>query len=211
MPIQYSLTIKEGPGTGALIVLDQARVIVGRDPSCDLMIDDAEVSRRHARLIARNGGYAIEDLGSTNGTFINEQRIKSVMPLKTGDSIRLGDRVVVGFEATLPEEAETRGLPFESQETLAQSSRPMFAPPLEAPAAPPPSAGPATLLPEGAAPPARRRPRRSGLRLPVFSKPWMLGLIVLVLLGLCMLVFLFFVDVFNLWCTVFGWALSACA
>lgn len=211
MATPFVLTIKEGPNQGERTELLRGGLLIGRDPACDLMINDVEVSRRHARLVAQSGGYAIEDLGSTNGTFVDEQRIKTIAPLKPGAVIRLGDSVRLVFETLRTDEAETTSFPTEPKEAAALTSHPMFAPPLEAPAGPAPSAGPATLEPEAALPSARRRPRRKGLRLPVFSKPWMFGLVILFSLGLCMAVFLFFVDVFNLWCSWFGWALSACS
>ena len=211
MASSFVLTIAEGSDSGQRIELVQRSLLIGRDPSCDLVINDVEVSRRHARLIAQSGGYAVEDLGSTNGTFVDEQRIKNVVPLKSGAIIRLGDSVRLAFEEARPDEAETRGLATEPKEAALHTIRPMFAPPLEAPGEPAPMAGPATLEPEAALASVPRRPRRKGLRLPIFSKPWMLILVILLSSGLCMAVFLFFVDVFNLWCSWFSWALSACS
>jgi len=139
------------------------------------------------------------------------ERIKNVVPLKSGAIIRLGDSVRLAFEEARPDEAETRGLATEPKEAALHTIRPMFAPPLEAPGEPAPMTGPATLEPEAALASVPRRPRRKGLRLPIFSKPWMLILVILLSSGLCMAVFLFFVDVFNLWCSWFSWALSACS
>ena len=211
MATSFLLTIIEGPAAGQQTELARRSLLLGRDPACDLVINDVEVSRRHARLIAQSGGYAIEDLGSTNGTFVDELRIKSVVPLKPGAIIRLGDSVRLSFAAATADEAGTLGLPVESKEAAAPSSRPLVSPSLEVPAPPVPIAAPASLEPEAPVPSVRRRPRRKGLRLPIFSKPWILPLLILLSLGLCMAVFLFFVDAFNLWCSWFGWALSACA
>lgn len=192
MATLFAITITQGPTPGQRTELEQRSLLIGRDPSCDLVINDLEVSRSHARLIALIGGFAIEDLGSTNGTFVNEQRITEVMPLKDGASIRLGDSVRLVYEAGRADEARTQGLPLEPRKA----------------AAPAPGAGPEV---EPGVPSARRRPRRKGLRLPIFSKTWMLILVTLISFSLCMAVFLFFVDAFNLWCSWFGWAISACA
>ncbi len=69
----------------------QAGATIGRE-GCDVNLMDPEVSRRHA-AIRDQGGLAIEDLGSTNGTFVNDQRISVVTVLREGDVVRLGNTV----------------------------------------------------------------------------------------------------------------------
>jgi pSer/pThr/pTyr-binding forkhead associated (FHA) protein len=69
---------------------------VGRAASCDLVVADNYVSNVHARISARDGGYWLEDLGSTNGTFLNEERVSEAIPVPVG----VGDTVRVG-KATL--------------------------------------------------------------------------------------------------------------
>ncbi|MEX2144073.1 MAG: FHA domain-containing protein [Anaerolineales bacterium] len=213
MATSFVLTIKAGPTPGQQSGLEGRSFLMGRDPSCDLVLNDVEVSRRHARLIAQSGGYAIEDLGSTNGTYVNEQRIKTVVPLQPGATIRLGDHVTLLYEAVSADEADTRSLPADQDLPVAPIHPPSSVPEA-AEQTPAPVIRPAageSELPEAPPSSVRRRERRKGLRLPVFSQPWMLGVVALVILGLCMVVFLFIVDVFNLWCSWFGWALSACA
>ena len=84
------LEIVEGPGAGKQIPLDNV-VDVGREPSLPLHLDeDTQVSRRHARFTAQGGGVAVEDLGSTNGTYVNEQPISSPRSLNPGDKVRIG-------------------------------------------------------------------------------------------------------------------------
>jgi len=84
------LEIVEGTGAGKQIPLDNV-VDVGRDPSLPLHLDeDTQVSRRHARFTAQGGGVAVEDLGSTNGTYVNEQPISSPRTLNPGDKVRIG-------------------------------------------------------------------------------------------------------------------------
>jgi hypothetical protein len=68
--------------------------ILGRAGGCDLELDDPTVSKRHAR-IAYDGSPSIEDLGSTNGTFVNGKRIEGVAQLRRGDRIGLGAAKIV--------------------------------------------------------------------------------------------------------------------
>ena len=66
--------------------------VIGRDPRCRVWLDSTGVSRRHARLRldAANGRLALEDLGSTNGTFLGRARVQGQTPLNDGDQIRIG-------------------------------------------------------------------------------------------------------------------------
>lgn len=206
----FVLTMKEGPTPGQRIDLEGRSLLLGRDPSCSLVINDVEVSRRHARLIAQVDGYAIEDLGSTNGTFIDDERIKGVVPLQPGASIRLGDRVSFAFEAVPADEVSTAGMP-------AQQLKPTTAPAASrVPVTPQPRSEAVVVQPipapeEAPPPPARRRPRRGGIRLPLFTQRWMMIAAIFLILGACAAIFFFwYVDANYLWCDVFGGLISAC-
>jgi DNA-binding winged helix-turn-helix (wHTH) protein len=76
-------------------VLGDARTIVGRDPNCEVWIDAPGVSRRHASILVATGREtataAIEDLGSTNGTFVDGRRVTKAVTLDDGDAIKIGD------------------------------------------------------------------------------------------------------------------------
>ena len=65
------------------------QAVLGREPQCEVMVDGPSVSRRHAQITSRDGEWDIEDLGSSNGTFVNDQRITSAK-LHNGDKVRLG-------------------------------------------------------------------------------------------------------------------------
>lgn len=84
------LEIVEGPGAGERLALDDA-VELGRDPGLPHPLEDVKVSRHHARIRPVGGAAEVEDLGSTNGTFLNDQ------PLQIPTSIGPGDRIRVGF------------------------------------------------------------------------------------------------------------------
>jgi DNA-binding winged helix-turn-helix (wHTH) protein len=72
------------------ITLGEGENVLGRDTDVSVCLDSATVSRRHARITITGDRAALEDLGSRNGTFVNEQRIDSVTFLKDGDQIRIG-------------------------------------------------------------------------------------------------------------------------
>ncbi len=76
------------PGMGSRFALGHAPVVIGRDPECELCINHFSVSRRHARILPAPAGYRVTDLGSTNGTFINESPAPA--PLRDGDYLRVG-------------------------------------------------------------------------------------------------------------------------
>jgi hypothetical protein len=75
---------------GARVVLDED-VVFGRAPGCDVVLDgDETASGRHARVFHRTGYVLIEDLGSTNGTFVNGERVAGDRPLTVGDKVGIG-------------------------------------------------------------------------------------------------------------------------
>jgi len=67
---------------------------IGRAMGCDLRLEDTYVSQEHARIFAKNGSWYVEDLGSTNGTFVNEQRLAAPAMLTAGDRIRVGTTIL---------------------------------------------------------------------------------------------------------------------
>jgi hypothetical protein len=69
-------------------------LVIGRAPECELAIDDTYVSQQHARVFAKGGSWYVEDLGSTNGTFVNDQRLSSPAMVQAGDKIRIGTTVM---------------------------------------------------------------------------------------------------------------------
>lgn len=85
-----SLGIKSGPNAVETVELRPGRTVIGRQPSCGIVIQDSAASRQHAAIDVGSDSVTIEDLGSRNGTRVNGQRISSPHPLATGDVIGIG-------------------------------------------------------------------------------------------------------------------------
>jgi pSer/pThr/pTyr-binding forkhead associated (FHA) protein len=72
------------------ISVPKEEFLIGRGPDCDLRVNDEDISRHHCLLRVRHGETTLSDLGSSNGTFVNDKRVLSQMTLSSGDEIRLG-------------------------------------------------------------------------------------------------------------------------
>lgn len=94
---QALLVVERGPVPSLRFPLSEEQATIGRSAGNDLVLADPEVSRRHARIVRRADGYAVEDIGSTNGTFVNNQRISHLTLLQDGDIIDLGDTIRLRF------------------------------------------------------------------------------------------------------------------
>jgi pSer/pThr/pTyr-binding forkhead associated (FHA) protein len=68
-------------------------VTVGRAATCSITIDDTYASQLHARLFQRDGALHVEDLGSTNGTYVNGRKVDTPLPIKPGDKVKVGATV----------------------------------------------------------------------------------------------------------------------
>jgi len=88
---EISLTIPDGHGEAVIRHFIQSEIMLGRDPICDIAILDDTASARHARLSYHHGQWWVEDLGSTNGTRLNQVLLTFPTVLTTGDEIRCGN------------------------------------------------------------------------------------------------------------------------
>ena len=85
-----ALVVRSGGGrSGETFALDAERVEIGRSPESDVFLDDVTVSRSHATLVKDDAGYAIEDGGSLNGTYVNRRRVERAR-LEDGDEVQIG-------------------------------------------------------------------------------------------------------------------------
>lgn len=90
------LVVTNGPHTGMAAEVDQAGtyVVIGRSPDCAIVLEDDFVSTRHARVVNGDKGLYLEDMGSTNGTYVNGRRISAPTTVGTQDEIRIGRTIL---------------------------------------------------------------------------------------------------------------------
>lgn len=99
------LIAQSGPAAGQRWPLAKDELLIGREPGCDIVIPDRQVSRAHARLCRVEGGFELEDLGSKNGTHVNGLQVTGRTRLQDGDLIQVAlvaRLAYVGSEATVP-------------------------------------------------------------------------------------------------------------
>ncbi|MGB3716123.1 MAG: FHA domain-containing protein [Candidatus Promineifilaceae bacterium] len=94
----YRLIVRRGKSPKPEYALSEQAAIIGREAINDIMLQELEISRRHASVTFADGRYTIEDLNSTNGTFVNGRRISTPVELRDGDVIDLGDTVSLVFQ-----------------------------------------------------------------------------------------------------------------
>jgi diguanylate cyclase (GGDEF)-like protein len=94
---EAALSVLRGDNVGALYPLSGTEAIIGRDPEAVVPLVDSSLSRQHARIIRTDNTYTIEDLGSTNGTYVDGKRVDRTRLLEDGCRIHLGVRTVLHF------------------------------------------------------------------------------------------------------------------
>jgi len=124
----FKLVMKAGPKPGQTFALDKPELIVGREAGADIVISDAEVSRKHARIYLVSGGYTIEDLGSTNGTFVGGQRLIGPHALLSGETIMFGEHVTLVYEVVAGYDPMATVVSSSPQQTVSTPTA-SFAPP----------------------------------------------------------------------------------
>lgn len=84
------LVVTAGPLRGTTVPLGSSPVLIGRAASCTLVLDDDYSSSRHARVFPQDGEWFVEDLGSTNGTFVGRDKVEQPTLVRAGSQIRVG-------------------------------------------------------------------------------------------------------------------------
>jgi predicted component of type VI protein secretion system len=189
MAAQFQFVVRSGPNAGKAYPLEGAELTVGRDPSNPVSINDGEISRRHAKLTWKGASYVLEDLGSTNGTFVNGTRLSAPLALKPGDAVSFGENIVLIYEAT-----------FDANATMAGSAKAAKTAASVQQAAPAPAPAPAYSGQVPASPaPAAAAPKKGGSRVVLI----VIVIVVLCLILACVAAFLW-VDADTTgarWCT----------
>lgn len=202
MSVRYQLVMRSGPNPGATYPLDVSQTSIGRDGSNTISINDAEVSRHHARMTLQGGKIVLEDLGSTNGTSVNGNRISGPHVLRPGEMVSFGDDIVFVFEAENfdPDATVISSAAVPSQSQPAAAPRQQPAPPPQAP--PQAYAGqvPADPVP-ATPPPASAQPEKRN------ALPLVIGIGALVIICAC-IIFFVWVDAAEMWCRVFPFIFS---
>jgi len=173
----FRLVMSQGPEPGRTFPLDKDFIRLGRDPGSDIVISDPQISRQHARITRQGDLMMIEDLGSTNGTFVNGMRLTGPHALSSGDVIGLGDAVTLAYYGM--DVAATRTLV--GRPTVV-APPPAYTPPPPTPQPPPPPVYAAVPPPPPVAPPVEEEKSRTWL--------WVgCGCLVLLVIAACVGVF----------------------
>lgn len=122
--LSFYLIMRSGPTPGKSFELNKSEIYIGRDIHNDIVINDAEVSRKHARLVIQAGGYVLEDLGSTNGTFVNGQRLMGPHVLRPNELVMLGEKVSLVFEASYEPGATVAAVPSQPPKAVPSQATP---------------------------------------------------------------------------------------
>jgi predicted component of type VI protein secretion system len=196
----YQFVMSAGPTPGKVFPLEKDEIFIGRDLTNDIVINDAEISRRHARLVQQAEGYVLEDLGSTNGSFVNGQRLTAPYVLRAGETVTFGENVSLAYEVAELDIDRTLVSPSTVTPGTPQPPKQVsdWAPkPAPIPTPPPPSyagqipSGPISVEPV-------TPPRRRGM------PAWLIILIALIVLCLCVLIVgAYIIDRNAMWCQLF--------
>lgn len=91
------LVLQRGGEPGMIWPLERRTITIGRNSDCEIVLDDRQVSRYHARIIWRNDHYEVEDLGSKNGTHLNGREVSEAETLHDGDEVQIALRYKLAF------------------------------------------------------------------------------------------------------------------
>jgi pSer/pThr/pTyr-binding forkhead associated (FHA) protein len=224
---QFRFVMRSGPVVGKVYPLEEQEIYIGRESSNTIIINDAQVSRRHAKMESQGSGYLIHDLGSTNGTFINGARISGMQTLNPGDTVALGEGIVLVYEPVMDSNATVLSAR-PAQATIQQPApapvhEPVH-PPVHEPTPPPaPAPVPVSRLEPAPVPaPVKPAPRLvqtgqeqaspipiSPVPMPLEPAPrkkkfplWIIIVIILLVIICACVGFFVAIDQFNLWCRV---------
>ncbi len=148
---QFQFVMRSGPTPGKVFPVDGTEFTIGRDTSNGISINDAEISRKHAKMELRGSAYVIQDLGSTNGTFVNGNRISGVQVLNPNDLVSFGENIILMYELVADPNATM--LSTKAPKTAVKAQKPAPTPaPAPAPVSAPAYSGQVPAAPVASAP-----------------------------------------------------------
>ncbi len=96
------LIARNGDRKGTEYLLERRTFVLGRGHKCDITVPSVKASRKHAEVYFENGAFRLKDLGSSNGTLLNERRIQETVVLQSGDRLQIGHNVLEFFDENAP-------------------------------------------------------------------------------------------------------------
>lgn len=209
MMSSFRLVLRAGPTPGKVFPLEKDEMFIGREANNDIVINDPEVSRKHARLYVQGGNMILEDLGSTNGTSVNGQRLTGPYVLRAGEIITFGEKITLLFKSLAADANATMAssrIPSEPQFTAQPplppafqappAQPPVYAPPppprYQAPPPPPTFSGQVPVNPHQVKPPAKKS-----------NTVWIIVAVVVLLFLICACAgIIYYIDANQLWCSL---------
>jgi hypothetical protein len=194
MAAQYQLVMHSGPTPGKIFPMEGDVITIGREAGNGIIINDAEVSRKHTQFVFQGGKYIVTDLGSTNGTFVNGQRLTGQHILQPGEVISLGEQINLLFESVVAVDPNATMMSAGHQpapRAVAPAPRPQ---PVAQPAPQPQPINYAGQVPAGPAPIYTPPPSKSN------RTPIIIGVVILVVLCCCV-GGAFTYDYMKMWCS----------
>ena len=199
----FQLTMRSGPTPGKEFPLEKEEILLGRDLANDIPISDPEISRRHARFVMQGESILVEDLGSTNGTFLNGQRVSSPQQLRAGDVITLGEDIVLAVEQMGFDPDATV---VKSQADLTARAVPQPAPSYQQQPAPAPRPTPQPAPVPAPYPEQAVRAPKPKKKMPA----WLIVLIVAIVVIACVIAVTLYFMPASWWCAITFNALEGC-
>jgi len=205
MAAQFQFVMHSGPTPGKTFPIEGDVLTLGREAGNQIVINDAEISRKHIQLVFQGGKYILTDLGSTNGTFVNGQRLTGQHILQPGEVVSLGEQINLLFEAVTVSDPNATMLSSSKPARSTKAAQAAPPPPAPAPMPPAQSSAYAGQVPAGPAAPAASGPAgQAKSRTPMIIA----GVVVLCLICACA-GGLYYIDSANLWCTFFPFLFGA--
>ncbi len=197
-----TLIMRQGPKPNQVFELMKDVYTAGREAGNDIAIEDSQISRHHARLSRQGNSFVVEDLGSTNGTFVNGRRVTGPVLLSNGDMLGFADTIVLAVQIQNPMSDATVVSLGAGSTGVGPSTAPSFAPPPPPPARPAPAPQQPVYAPPPqpvyAPPPQQPMMQQPIMQQPMMQQPAKSNTGRYVLIGLGCLVLLVIVGVIGL-------------